>query len=260
MSGVHLRLLAILAIGSFSSIGLAGQSLIVDSSSTNPSQVSQLPEVGSRTNAGTTSAGRIATRVAAALPDTVRAQLTPALFDDISQAGERFMASHPADREWFVGLGRSSHPLLGYVEAKGGNTQVSYLPFTNGAKYRAHRTKAFGMFSRDHNGAILEHFGKYLPNHDALGSRKLTVVDFSFTGATFNVARDLLQHATRAHGIPDAQVSMVALRTPEGFLRTPYSHTFRHRKHFVWPTRPRNGSAAKQTTHSYTDWQALRTG
>lgn len=162
--------------------------------------------------------------LAATLPSEIRAELTSELFADIQQAGERFRRTFPAQERWFVGVGRSPHPLLGYIQIREPDALIQYMPLSNANK-AARALSELPMAEQSKRAQkISQHFAEHLPSREQLGERTLTLVDYSFTGATMHEVKKHVYHVAKQQGIPTEQIELVALEARPGFLRMPTSY------------------------------------
>lgn len=110
-----------------------------------------------------------------------REQLDHELFLSIESAAQRFIKKYPPEKYYYLGLGRSPHGLLAYIDAAGLGS-VRYVPMSN-AKWHFESPEGLNLRTPERERATKDHFKKFIPSDEELAGRKILVVDHCDTSS-----------------------------------------------------------------------------
>ncbi len=141
--------------------------------------------------------------------DDPETQLTQQLFDEMQTTAKDFMAKYPPSEYYYLGLGRSPHSILSYIDALnlGG---VKYIPMSN-AKFHFQDNMFRNLRTPERETIVREHVARLLPSEADLRGRKILVVDFCDNASGLTVGLYYVIEAYFAMGFDLAKIRAVGL-------------------------------------------------
>jgi len=142
-------------------------------------------------------------------------------YPEIKAIVTEILKQYPAEEHYFLGIGRGPTPIIAFIQLMGISAEniplshFGYFPIDNEwGKVAPAPVEVKGslMFKR-----IFEHFESYIPSAKDIGSKKLVIIDFSYTGLSIVSVHSFLKVflEQKRSGI---RLGMVTLQSGAGLL------------------------------------------
>jgi hypothetical protein len=113
-------------------------------------------------------------------------EISAAEFQFIERVAKNIQKSFPAEKYYYVGLGRSPTPIIAYLQLE--NLSADHLPATS-VKWASR----FEWFKPEESENIRAHFERFLPSSAELKGRKILLIDHVESGLGLKKVRSYIR-------------------------------------------------------------------